>query len=88
MNSFEPPSCGSVLVLVGQNNRGQWVAQEPNGLFGGLFKNRIDAVRYALFENGGHLDCILEAAGFVELDMSATPFASAQLIALPQRRVA
>lgn len=88
MNRFEPPSCGSALVLIGQNSRGQWVAQEQSGLFGGLFKHRVDAVRYALFENGRHPETIVETAGLVELDMSAPPFASAQPIALPQRRVA
>lgn len=88
MNRFEPPSCGSALVLIGQNSRGQWVAQEQSGLFGGLFKHRVDAVRYALFENGRHPETIVETAGLVELDMSAPPFASAQPITPPQRRVA
>jgi hypothetical protein len=80
--------CGSALVLIGQNSRGQWVAQEQSGLFGGLFKHRVDAVRYALFENGQHPEAIVETAGLVELDMSAPPFASPQPAALPQRRVA
>lgn len=88
MTRFKPPLCGSALVLIGQNSRGQWVAQEQSGLFGGLFKHRLDAVRYALFENGQHPEAIVETAGLVELDMSAPPFASTQPAALPQRRVA
>jgi len=88
VNRFEPPSCGSALVLIGQNSHGQWVVQEQSGLFGGLFKNRIDAVRYALFENGRHPEAIIETAGLVELDMSAPPFASAPMIMPLQRRVA
>lgn len=87
MNRFEPPSCGSALVLIGQNSRGQWVAQEQSGLFGGLFKHRVDAVRYALFENGQHPEAIVETAD-LELDMSAPPFVSVQPITPPQRRVA
>ena len=88
MNRFEPPSCGSALVLIGQNSRGQWVAQEQSGLFGGLFKHRVDAVRYALFENGRHPEAIVETAGLVELDMSAPPFVSIEATTPPQRRVA
>jgi hypothetical protein len=87
VNRFEPPSCGSALVLIGQNSRGQWVAQEQSGLFGGLFKNRSDAVRYALFENGRHPEAIVETAG-LELDMSGPPFVSARPITPPPRRVA
>jgi hypothetical protein len=85
---FEPPSRELILVLIGQNSRGLWVAQEQSGLFGGLFKNRIDAVRYALFENGHHAESIIETAALVELDMSAPSFASVPPMALPQRRVA
>jgi hypothetical protein len=48
----EPPSCSaaSTIVFIGRNRRGQWVAQEQNGLFGGLFVNRAQALKYALFE--------------------------------------
>lgn len=88
MNRFEPPLLTSALVLIGQNSRGQWVAQEQRGLFGGLFKNRLDALRYALFENGHRPEAIVETASLVELDMSAPPFASAQPVVLPQRRAA
>ncbi|QUS38858.1 hypothetical protein RPMA_08465 [Tardiphaga alba] len=88
MTSFEPPLYGSALVLIGQNSRGEWVAQEQSGLFGGLFKTRHAALRYALFENGHHPDSIVETAGLVELDMSAPSFAAMQPLALPQRRVA
>ena len=88
MNRFEPPLCGSTFVLIGQDSRGQWVAQEQSGLFGGLFKNRVDALRYALFENGHHPEAIIETAGVVELDMSASSFTSVQPIKMPQRHVA
>jgi hypothetical protein len=30
------------------------VAQQQNGLYGGLFVNRAQAIKYALFENGRH----------------------------------
>jgi hypothetical protein len=65
----EPPSCTSNLVIVGRNSRGNWVAQEKNGLFGGLFVSRAQALKYALFENGHHPETIFFTTNIVELDM-------------------
>jgi hypothetical protein len=81
----EPPSCSSssAIVFIGRNKRGQWVAQEQNGLYGGLFVNRAQAVKYALFENGHHPETIIELARDIELDMSGAPSS-----AIPARRVA
>jgi hypothetical protein len=73
MKQTEPPSCSSSLVFIGKNSHGNWVAQEQNGLFGGLFINRIEAVRYALFENGHHPEAIVPAPGTLELDMKSSP---------------
>jgi hypothetical protein len=67
----EPPSCSSAstIVFIGKNNRGNWVAMEQNGLYGGLFVNRAQAVKYALFENGHHPETIVELSREIELDM-------------------
>jgi len=67
----EPPSCSSAstIVFIGKNRRGHWVAQEQNGLYGGLFVNRAQAVKYALFENGHHPETIVELSGEIELNM-------------------
>jgi hypothetical protein len=67
----EPPSCSSAstIVFIGKNKNGNWVAQEQNGLYGGLFVNRAQAVKYALFENGHHLETIIELPCEIELDM-------------------
>jgi hypothetical protein len=65
----EPPSCASNIVIIGRNSRGNWVAQEQNGLFGGLFVNRAQAMKYALFENGHHPETIVLTSNIVELDM-------------------
>lgn len=73
MKQTEPPSCSSALVFIGKNSRGNWVAQEQNGLFGGLFINRAEAVRYALFENGHRPEAIMPAPGPLELDTSNSP---------------
>jgi hypothetical protein len=68
---FEPPSCSSAssIVFIGKNHRGNWVAQEQNGLYGGLFVNRAEALKYALFENGRHPETIVELSREIELDM-------------------
>jgi hypothetical protein len=88
----EPPSCSSAstIVFIGRDSRGNWVAQEQNGLYGGLFVNRAQAVRYALFENGHHPETIVELERVLELDMSAKRPASGQLPAASAywRRVA
>jgi hypothetical protein len=69
----EPPSCNNAptpsLVLIGRNRCGQWVAQEQNGLYGGLFVSRAQAMKYALFENGHHPETIVEVARAIELDL-------------------
>ena len=73
----EPPSCSSAsaIVFIGKNSRGNWVAQEQNGLYGGLFVNRAQAVKYALFENGHHPETIVEVSREIELDTgSKLPF--------------
>ena len=71
MKLVEPPSCSSAstIVFIGKNSRGNWVAQEQNGLYGGLFVNRAQAIKYALFENGHHLETIIELPREIELDM-------------------
>jgi len=67
----EPPSRSSpsTIVFIGKNKCGQWVAQEQSGLYGGLFVNRAQAVKYALFENGHHSETIVELSREIELDM-------------------
>ena len=80
MKLVEPPTCTSpsAIVFIGKNSRGQWVAQEQNGLYGGLFVSRAQAVKYALFENGHHPETIVELSREIELDMRGKfPFASA-----------
>ncbi|MBR1215381.1 hypothetical protein [Bradyrhizobium sp. JYMT SZCCT0180] len=85
MKLVEPPSCSSAsaIVFIGRNRRGQWVVQEQNGLYGGLFVSRAQAVKYALFENGRHPESIVELAREIELDMGEAPTISSAV-----RRVA
>ena len=79
MKLVEPPLCRSAspIVFIGRNSRGHWVAQEQNGLYGGLFVNRAQAMKYALFENGHRPETIVELSCAIELDLSGKlPFAT------------
>lgn len=71
----EFPSCnrGPSTIFVGPNRRGNWVAREQNGIFGGVFVNRAQALKYALFQNGYHPETIVEMSCEIELDIPATP---------------
>jgi hypothetical protein len=81
VNLVEPPSCHHTIVFIGKNSRGQWVAREQNGLYGGLFVSRTAAVRYALFENGHHPEAVISSAHLLELDMSTSPSEQAEISA-------
>ena len=74
MKLVEPPSysSASTITFIGKNSRGNWVAREQNGLYGGLFVNRTQAFKYALFENGRHPETIVELAREIELDLNGT----------------
>lgn len=79
MKLAEPPSCSAAslsLIFIGRNRRGDWIAQEQNGLFGGLFVNRAHAIKYALSENGHHPETIVELPCEIELDMNALHFSA------------
>ncbi|MGY8678606.1 hypothetical protein Q2941_12475 [Bradyrhizobium sp. UFLA05-153] len=75
MKLVEPHSCSRVTptVFIGRNRRGDWVARERNGIFGGLFANRAEALKYALFENGHHREAVVEVSREIELDIPANP---------------
>jgi hypothetical protein len=77
MVQSEPPSRRSPslsrLFRVGRNSRGNWVAQDQYGLRGGLFVNRIDALKFAKFENGNRPEAVILVPGIIELNLSARP---------------
>ena len=90
MKLVEPPSCSSLsnVVFIGRNRSGQWVAREQNGLYGGLFVNRAQAVKYALSENGHHPETIVELSRRIELDLGSKPASAASPQIKSARRVA
>jgi hypothetical protein len=74
MGQQEPPSsishANSFLFFIGQDSRGNWVVQDQRHLCGGLFVDRAQALRYALFENGNRPQAVIMVPGVLELDMS------------------
>jgi len=77
MVQSEPPSRRSPslsrLFRVGRNSRGNWVAQDEHGLCGGLFVDRVDALKFAKFENGNDPEAVILVPGVIELNLSARP---------------
>jgi hypothetical protein len=80
MRHTEPPSpslCSQApLFLIGRDGKGHWVVRDPRGLRGGLFVDRTEALKYALFENGNRPQAVVMVPGILELDMSAAPRAA------------
>ena len=73
----EPPSSDRAKAFrVGKNSRGNWVVQDQSGLCGGMFVNRTEAVKFAMFENGYRPQAVIVVPGALELDMSRKPGAS------------
>jgi hypothetical protein len=68
----EPPSTprAKSLFLIGRNSRGNWVVTDQSGLCGGMFVNRTEAVKFAMFENGNRPQAVIMVPGILELDMS------------------
>jgi hypothetical protein len=85
------PRVRSPLFFIGKNSQGHWVVQDQYHLRGGLFVDRAEALRFALFENGNQPQAVVMVPGVLELDMSATPTRAAHLPVeriFPERRAA
>jgi len=70
----EPPSDSSSpqspQFLIGMDSRGRWVVRDQRGLRGGLFVNRVEAVRFAMRETGRRPQAAILVSGILELDMT------------------
>jgi len=75
-NKGEPPSLSGSsppLFLVGRDSHGHWVARDQAGRRGGLFVDRAEALKFAMFENGNRPQAVVMVPGVLELDMSVEP---------------
>jgi hypothetical protein len=65
----EPPSSLRLLIFtIGQDSRGNWVAQEKSGTCGGLFIDRAGALKFVKFETGNHPYAVVWVNGVHELN--------------------
>lgn len=71
MRQDEPPSRSKpLLFMIGRDSRGYWVVQDQHHLRGGLFINRAEALRFAMFENGNRPEAAIMMPGVIELDFN------------------
>jgi len=64
--------------LIGRDSRGRWVAQDQQGLCGGLFVNQAEAIRFAMREIGRRPQAVVLVPGVIELDMTRTRLCAGQ----------
>jgi hypothetical protein len=64
------PCSRPLQFQIGRNSRGNWVVQDDQGLCGGLFVDRNQALRFAMFENGRRPQAVIMVPGIFELDMN------------------
>lgn len=71
MRQIEPPSpATSPLYFIGRNARGNWVVQDQSGARGGIFVDRNEALRFAMFENSNHPQAVVMVPGIFDLDIN------------------
>src|SRR5260370_37321364 len=93
MNKAEPPSPQSSphssLFRIGKDSHGHWGVQDQEGLRGGLFVDRAEALKFAMFENGHRPQAVIMGPRVLELHVNGRPpsaeRASADAPLRPQR---
>jgi hypothetical protein len=77
MGQYEPPSSRAAslprLFRIGKDSHGNWVAQDQQGLCGGLFVDRAGALKFAMYENGNRPQAVIMVPGILKLDLNAKP---------------
>lgn len=85
MDKEEPPGTSSLAqtpLLVGKNSHGQWVVRNRSGSRGGLFVDRSQALKFAMFESDRRPQAVVMVPGVLELDLVGQPNATAGSAAL------
>jgi hypothetical protein len=66
----EPPGPESSRFFIGKNSRGNWVVRDERGSRGGLFLDRIQALKFVRSENASGSPAIIMMKEPFELDMT------------------
>jgi hypothetical protein len=69
------------VFRIGRDRHGHWVAQDQQGLRGGVFVDRAEALRFAMSENGNRREAIVVVSDVMELDLATRPAGSHQVAA-------
>jgi hypothetical protein len=92
MKLSEPPSTRLAalprLFRIGRDSHGRWVAQDQHGLCGGLFIDRAEALKFAMFENGNCPQAVIVVPGVIELNIGSEPQSPVKLTASCQSAAA
>jgi len=67
------PCSRSLQFQIGKDSRGNWVVQDDQGVCGGLFTDRTQALRFAMLENGNRPQAVVMVPGVFELDVNRKP---------------
>ena len=60
---------GSSCLFIGQNRQGQWVVRDARSICGGLFENRTEAIRFAMYECQRRPQSVIMLPDGLELDL-------------------
>jgi len=70
------PCSRPLQFQIGKDSRGNWVVQDDQGLCGGLFIDRAQALRFAMLENGSRPQAVVMVPGIFELAVNRDPRAA------------
>jgi len=63
-------AAGSSCLFIGQNRLGQWVVRDAHSICGGLFGNRTEAIRFAMYECQRRPQSVIMLPDGLELDLT------------------
>ena len=80
-SDVEAASAVGFCLFVGQDHCGRWVVRDAERLCGGLFANRNEAIRFAVYECQRSPQSVIVLPNGLELDGAASLFTPAQRFA-------
>ncbi len=71
MPSSEPPQPGTVAhrFVIGRDGEGHWIARDEQGQTGGVFADRVSAIRFATMESDHQAGAIRFAPASARLSL-------------------
>jgi hypothetical protein len=64
------PGTSASAFLVGQDDAGRWIARDRRGLTGGIFVNKLAALKFAMFESDSGPNAVLFVPEHIKLTLS------------------